>query len=698
MNDATCMHLEALEAGDLGATTRLASSLRYAELQHMRTDRSRRLRTSFRAPLGSALALDQTECRWLLGAFSQGTRSRIVLFDVQPDAAWTIDRTRSYQLSSRHSSGSWTWPRHQEHRSSERQTLMETTVNPLIDRSGTTATNAADWDTNAFGPSLHRAWDRALCTALAWYPLDNGLFVTAHAQGMVHVFDAATFQPVSTFSFSPPVRGLDWNRGLRQCAAGPAATLASPALSTFRGSTASPYLIAVASAENEHELRLLDLASGATTHALLGSTAAITSVRWFPFHEHWLVSGSMDGSIRVWDIRKGGRFSCLATLDYDYTTSRRTGVEDEGFQRRKRSEYSASSDTKLAQCSREECDACETPGLGYRTWPELVARLDPRPLLASSCARRRSTAAEDGLASEPWSSQTYRRSANTPKRRRKEPLSTLRLQMESLRPIKWRAGRSSERESASDWIYLAKGNHTTSSAATDGCTRSARAHPPSEQGSLTLRFSADGRYLISRADRTVLLWDALTGHRLQRAVVDLTEHFGPEAGPRGRHSAERNAPHGRWGHGDALGRGLTVYRWDSPDLMHYLGDQRMVTGPGTDAAGLCWLALGARVYALRCSPFLAMPLGRQPLATLVGPTRSTVYAVATHPTRLEVYTTGAGGLVQVWSGLSLPKSSGWEPEGGDEGHLIHTPSEINGNTAGFAVSDEWLTDIEFPGD
>lgn len=58
----------------------------------------------------------------------------------------------------------------------------------------------------------------------------------------------------------------------------------------------------------------MDLHSGSTTHTLAGHhSGAVLSVAWSPKDEHILASGGMDGTIRLWDVRRSA--GCLGVLD-----------------------------------------------------------------------------------------------------------------------------------------------------------------------------------------------------------------------------------------------------------------------------------------------------------------------------------------------------------------------------------------------
>lgn len=73
----------------------------------------------------------------------------------------------------------------------------------------------------------------------------------------------------------------------------------------------------VAIGSDDVEVSLCDLRLGGTTQILAGHTDAITALSWSPLSEYALVSGSADGSMRLWDLRKSG---AMITFDYMKTT------------------------------------------------------------------------------------------------------------------------------------------------------------------------------------------------------------------------------------------------------------------------------------------------------------------------------------------------------------------------------------------
>ncbi|KAI4861529.1 WD40 repeat-like protein [Hypoxylon rubiginosum] len=62
-------------------------------------------------------------------------------------------------------------------------------------------------------------------------------------------------------------------------------------------------------------VRLVDLRSGSNVQSLAGHAGAILATSWSPRHEHVLATGSVDGTVRIWDIRRAG--GVIAMLDQE---------------------------------------------------------------------------------------------------------------------------------------------------------------------------------------------------------------------------------------------------------------------------------------------------------------------------------------------------------------------------------------------
>ncbi|EAW10418.1 WD repeat protein [Aspergillus clavatus NRRL 1] len=90
------------------------------------------------------------------------------------------------------------------------------------------------------------------------------------------------------------------------------ATPYSHSLSSHSGST---LLIAVGT--SDRAVRLLDLRSGLSTHGLPGHSSSVLSVAWAPHRPHILASASADNRVILFDVRRGGHNSAIATLDMD---------------------------------------------------------------------------------------------------------------------------------------------------------------------------------------------------------------------------------------------------------------------------------------------------------------------------------------------------------------------------------------------
>ena len=77
---------------------------------------------------------------------------------------------------------------------------------------------------------------------------------------------------------------------------------------------------AVVASLQDPALKLVDIRSGASSHTLLGhAMPGISSVQWAPHNDVILASGGLDGTVRLWDIRKAGSRACVTILNQDKT-------------------------------------------------------------------------------------------------------------------------------------------------------------------------------------------------------------------------------------------------------------------------------------------------------------------------------------------------------------------------------------------
>ncbi|PBP22271.1 WD repeat protein [Diplocarpon rosae] len=89
----------------------------------------------------------------------------------------------------------------------------------------------------------------------------------------------------------------------------------------------------VACATQHPAVRLVDLRSGSSTHSLAGHHGALLSLSWSPTRENILASGGIDGTVRLWDVRKSS--GALGTLDMEDSTGI-TGTDGMGQSARSR--------------------------------------------------------------------------------------------------------------------------------------------------------------------------------------------------------------------------------------------------------------------------------------------------------------------------------------------------------------------------
>lgn len=139
---------------------------------------------------------------------------------------------------------------------------------------------------------------------VSWWPFDNGMFVTSSFDGTVKVWDSNATSEGEVYSFDLDHRVYSFDIS----------------------STGSHSLLATAT--QDPTIRLLDLRIASSSHTLKGHKfGSVQTVSWSPTHAHLLASGGSDGSVRLWDIRRGD--ACVASLDLNQSHPFR--VADESY-------------------------------------------------------------------------------------------------------------------------------------------------------------------------------------------------------------------------------------------------------------------------------------------------------------------------------------------------------------------------------
>lgn len=188
------------------------------------------------------------------------------------------------------SSGSACIARYSQNRPSANKAPILSSDLPLLPTSGASTVPTTNLSAQVQGHT-------ASASCVAWYPHDTGLFVTGGFDSRLIAWDTNRFTPAFAF-------GLDGR--VFDCAMSPIATGHS--------------LVAVAASDSR--VRLADLSTCGFTHALVGHSDAVVCLQWSNVSDWVLATGSRDGSIRLWDIRKAGQGSVaqIASCDAGATT------------------------------------------------------------------------------------------------------------------------------------------------------------------------------------------------------------------------------------------------------------------------------------------------------------------------------------------------------------------------------------------
>lgn len=148
----------------------------------------------------------------------------------------------------------------------------------------------------------NRGFGGLMISSLEWYPQDSGMFISALSNGSLSIWDTNELTVAYTFNLG-----------------------ANILTSKIRGYE-SGALIAVGLSDNK--IKLCDTRTGDSCMALQGHSAGVSAVDWCPSSIHQLASASLDGTMKVWDVRRGGDNPPIMSFDWlqDHTTVARYGA------------------------------------------------------------------------------------------------------------------------------------------------------------------------------------------------------------------------------------------------------------------------------------------------------------------------------------------------------------------------------------
>lgn len=129
-------------------------------------------------------------------------------------------------------------------------------------------------------------------THLSFYPFDNAAFLSSSFDQTLKLWATDSARLSGSFDLGSKVY--------------------SHAVSPVAGH------LLVACATQHPAVRLVDLRSGAAVQSLVAAgqvAGGVLSVAWSPRHEHILASGAVDGTVRIWDVRRAS--GLVALLDQE---------------------------------------------------------------------------------------------------------------------------------------------------------------------------------------------------------------------------------------------------------------------------------------------------------------------------------------------------------------------------------------------
>jgi len=145
---------------------------------------------------------------------------------------------------------------------------------------------------------------RDAISGLSWYPLDSGMFFTSSIDNTVNVWDTNTTNVIRVFDIEASVFCIDVSR----CALNHSL---------------------IAAAAEDQVVHLCDIRTGKSIWQLRGHTGKVLTTKFSPGQQYTIASGSEDGSIRLWDVRKCNQ--SLLIFDQNLDANDKSKVRKKGI-------------------------------------------------------------------------------------------------------------------------------------------------------------------------------------------------------------------------------------------------------------------------------------------------------------------------------------------------------------------------------
>ncbi len=146
----------------------------------------------------------------------------------------------------------------------------------------------------------------SLVSSLEWFPHDSGCFVSSDYAGNVSLWDSNEFRVAYTF---------DLSNSYQTYSGMPASTAASSSSVATRNKVlcarmqSKSSVTLIACGISDANVKLCDTRTGDSCLNISGHTQSVSCLQWNPENAHQLTSGSFDGTVKTWDIRRVGAFT-----------------------------------------------------------------------------------------------------------------------------------------------------------------------------------------------------------------------------------------------------------------------------------------------------------------------------------------------------------------------------------------------------